>query len=101
MVLPSYYGEGLPKILIEAAACGRAIITTDHPGCRDAIIANKTGLLIPVKDSKSLAKAIRKLLSSRDLIIRMGRNGRVLAEENYDINDVINTHLLIYSQLIN
>ena len=45
VVLPSYYGEGLPKVLIEAAACGRAVVTTDHPGCRDAIEADVTGLL--------------------------------------------------------
>ena len=52
VVLPSYYGEGLPKILIEAAASGRAIVTTDWPGCRDAILPNKTGLLVPTRDPK-------------------------------------------------
>ena len=55
--LPSYR-EGFPKSLMEAAAAGRAVVTTDVPGCRDAIIPNKTGLLVPVKDSKALANAI-------------------------------------------
>ena len=54
VVLPSYYGEGLPKVLIEAAACGRAVVTTDHPGCRDAIEADVTGLLVPVRDAEAL-----------------------------------------------
>ena len=52
--LPSYR-EGLPKSLIEAAAASRAVVTTDVPGCREAIIPNKTGLLVPVKDSQKLA----------------------------------------------
>ena len=55
--LPSYR-EGLPKSLVEAAACGRAVITTDVPGCRDAILPNKTGMLVPIKDAKALANAI-------------------------------------------
>ena len=54
VVLPSYYGEGFPKILIEAAACGVPVVTTDHPGCRDAIIPNVTGLLVPIKNSNEL-----------------------------------------------
>ena len=64
MVLPSYYGEGLPKVLIEAAACGRAIVTTDHPGCRDAIEPNKTGLLVPIKNASALADAIEYLIKN-------------------------------------
>ena len=60
VVLPSYYGEGLPKILIEAAACGKPIITTDHQGCRDAIIHNKTGILIPAQRYQSLNFCFKK-----------------------------------------
>ena len=62
VVLPSYYGEGLPKVLIEAAACGRSGYT-DHPGCRDAIEADISGLLVPVRNEIALADAIEKLLS--------------------------------------
>ena len=59
-MLPSFYGEGLPKILIEAAACGKPVITTNHPGCRDAILPNKTGLLIP-KNSKNTSTQLSTL----------------------------------------
>ena len=65
VVLPSYYGEGLPKFLIEAAACGVPVITTDHPGCKDAIIKNKTGLLVPIKDSRAISKGILKLTNNK------------------------------------
>ena len=76
IVLPSYYGEGLPKVLIEAAACGRAVITTDHTGCRDAIEPGITGLLVPVRDPISLANAIHKLLINPSSCYIMGRAGR-------------------------
>ena len=61
--LPSYR-EGLPKALIEAAAASRAVITTDVPGCRDVIIPDKSGILVPVKDSKKLADAIEYLIDN-------------------------------------
>ncbi len=101
VVLPSYYGEGLPKILIEAAACGVPVITTDHPGCRDAIIPNVTGLLVPIKNSEALSKAILKLLNDDKLCEKMGRAGRELALKKYDINKVVKSHMEIYQQLIN
>ena len=62
--MPSYYGEGLPKVLIEAAAASRTIITTNIPGCRDAIIHNESGILIPIKDPISLANAIEMLINN-------------------------------------
>ena len=70
IVLPSYR-EGLPKVLIEAASCGRPVITTDVPGCRDAIIEGKTGFLVPPKDSKKLAERIQFLLSNKNLLEKM------------------------------
>lgn len=97
IVLPSYR-EGLPKSLIEAAACGRAVITTDVPGCRDAIEHNKTGLLVPVKSAGLLAKAIIKLVDNKELRYQFSINGRKLAESAFDINDVIDKHLDIYTQ---
>ena len=99
VVLPSYR-EGFPKILIEAAAIGRPVITTDVPGCRDAILANKTGLLVPVKDYNNLYKSIEKLLNNPTLMKEMGSRGRELAEYKYDINKVVSKHLDIYSGLI-
>jgi glycosyltransferase involved in cell wall biosynthesis len=95
IVLPSYR-EGLPKVLIEAAASGRAVVTTDVPGCRDAIDAEKTGLLVKVKDSQSLANAIKKLIQDRSLRISMGDAGRALAKSEFTIEKVIATHLSIY-----
>jgi len=100
VVLPSYYGEGLPKVLIEAAACGRPVITTDHPGCRDAIEPGITGLLVPVRDPKALASAIQELINDPERCISMGRAGRALAERKFDVKQVVQTHLDIYSELI-
>ena len=99
VVLPSYYGEGLPKVLIEAAACGRVVITTDHPGCKDAI-TQKTGVLIPIKNSEALADAIRDLLQNPQKAIKMGEAGRELAEQNYSIEKVCKKHIKIYKDLL-
>ncbi|ARC91076.1 glycosyltransferase family 1 protein [Vibrio coralliilyticus] len=99
MVLPSYR-EGFPKSLIEAAACGRATVTTDVPGCRDAIIDGKTGLLVPVKDSKSLARAIETLIDKPQYRMELGKQARLLAEKNYRIQDVIDVHMKLYSERV-
>lgn len=79
VTLPSYR-EGLPKVLIEAAACGRAVVTTDVPGCRDAIDPNVTGLLVPARDAVALADALQSLIDDPALRKRMGAAGRSLAE---------------------
>ncbi len=93
--LPSYR-EGLPKGLVEAAACGRAVVTTDVPGCRDAITPGETGLLVPVKDSIALADAIQTLVEQPELRKKMGAAGRVLAEEEFAIEKIVDQHLQIY-----
>ncbi|NHI01400.1 glycosyltransferase family 4 protein [Oceanimonas sp. MB9] len=98
--LPSYYGEGLPKCLVEAAACGRAVVTTDHPGCRDAIIPNVTGLLVPIKDSVALADAIQRFVEDAQLRHRMGEAGRTLAEEVFAIEKIVSQHMEIYNELV-
>lgn len=98
--LPSYYGEGLPKCLVEAAACGRAVITTDHPGCRDAIVPDETGILVPVKDPVALADAIQKLIEDIDLRQSMGRNGRILAQESFAIEKIVEQHMQIYKSCV-
>jgi glycosyltransferase involved in cell wall biosynthesis len=99
VTLPSYYGEGLPKVLIEAAACGRAVVTTDHPGCRDAIEPEKTGLLVPVRDPAALAAAIEMLIQDGELRHRMGQAGRTLAEREFTVESVVDAHLNIYKEL--
>lgn len=98
-VLPSYR-EGLPRSLIEAAACGRAVVTTDVPGCRDAIEPDQTGLLVPSKDAQALAQAIGRLANDTALRQQMGRAGRALAEREFDIEDVCRQHLDIYRSLL-
>lgn len=97
-VLPSYR-EGLPKSLIEAAACGRPVVTTDVPGCRDAIEPNVTGLLVPVRDAAALAGAIARLAEDAALRQAMGRAGRALAEREFDINQVARIHVALYDAL--
>lgn len=95
VVLPSYR-EGLPKSLIEAAACGRAVITTDVPGCRDAIEPEITGLLVASRNSNELASCISYLLVNDQIRRDLGRSGRILAERCFDIKNVVDTHLQIY-----
>lgn len=97
VVLPSYR-EGLPKILLEAAACGRPTITTDVPGCRDAIIPNETGVLIPAQDSSALAAAILTLIRDEQRCERMGKRGRKLVESEFDLRRVVNAHIHLYSE---
>ena len=97
--LPSYR-EGLPKSLIEAAAAGRAIVTTDVPGCRDAIIPNETGILVPSKNIKKLADALERLIQDPKLRITMGKAGRKFAEEEFPIKKIVQKHLDIYQDLL-
>lgn len=97
--LPSYR-EGLPKTLVEAAACGRAVITTDVPGCRDAITVGVTGLLVPVKNSLALAMAIEELAINYRRRNQMGAEGRQLAEAAFCIEKIVEQHLRIYRELI-
>lgn len=97
VVLPSYYREGLPKVLIEAAACGRAVITTDLPGCRDAIEDGVTGVLVPPRDAGALATAINALLGDRAKCESMGKAGRERAERLFDVRTVVKEHLKIYA----
>ena len=98
--LPSYR-EGFPKSLIEAAAASRAVVTTDVPGCRDAIIPNKTGLIVPVKDSQKLADALQWLIQNPKERISMGKAGRELAQKEFIIEKIVQSHLDIYQNLIN
>ena len=97
VVLPSY-AEGLPKVLLEAAACARAVVTTDVPGCRDAIERDVTGLLVPPRDAAALGQAIGRLLEDPALCERMGRAGRALAEREFGIERIVAAHLALYRE---
>lgn len=99
VALPSYR-EGLPKSLIEAAACGRAVVTTDVPGCRDAIEPNVSGFLVPARDEVALADALEQLISDATLRQTMGKAGRALAEREFSIEKVVAAHLQIYRELL-
>ena len=92
-VLPSYYREGLPRTILEALATGRPVITTDMPGCRDAIVDGKNGIVIPPKCSQSLADAIVGLLADRAKLEAMSRCAREIAVNTYDV-DIVNAQLL-------
>jgi len=95
VVLPSYR-EGLPKVLIEAAAAGRAVVTTDVVGCRDAIEIGKTGLVCNVKDVVDLAHTIKKLLQDDNLRHKFARQSHLLAQKEYDICKITAQHLQLY-----
>jgi glycosyltransferase involved in cell wall biosynthesis len=99
VVLPSYR-EGLPKILIEAQACGRAVVTTDVPGCRDAIDPGVTGLLVPARDPAALADAMELLLRDPQRCAAMGQAARAWAERCFDLRQVVTEHLRIYDELL-
>lgn len=93
--LPSYR-EGMPKALAEAAAAGRAIVATDVPGCREAVVPGRNGLLVPPRDAGALARALEQLLGDPALRQRMGRESRALAEERFDERVLISNTLELY-----
>jgi len=97
--LPSYR-EGMPKALLEAAASGRPIVTTDTPGCRDCVEPGITGLLVPQRDALALADALQGILTDPARRAAMGAAGRVLAERSFGLPLVIDRHLALYHGLI-
>ncbi len=97
VVVLASYREGLPKSLIEACAIGRPIVTTDVPGCREVVDDGVNGYLVPLKDSKALSRAIEKLILDKDLRIKMGKEGRKLAERDFSIESVIQKTFEIYA----
>lgn len=99
VALPSYYREGLPKSLIEASAIGRPIVTTDSVGCREAVEDGVNGFLVPIKNADVLAEKLRTLIDNKSLRVLMGRKSRELAEQNFAIERVVNTHLEIYNKV--
>lgn len=99
IVLPSYR-EGIPKSLLEAAAAGRPIVTTDVPGCRDTIVPGKSGLLVPVKDGQAIFKAVQQLADNAELRASMGKEGRALAEHEFAMPIIIDKHLAVYKGLL-
>lgn len=93
--LPSYR-EGMPKCLLEAAAAGKPVVTTDVIGCREAILPGETGLLVPVKDPAALRDALQHLINHPDERNAFGLRARVLAEQRFSIDAVIARIFEIY-----
>lgn len=99
VVLPSYR-EGLPKGLIEAAACALPLVTTDVPGCREVVRDGEDGLLVPARDAGALADAIRRLADDPELARRLGQAARAKALAQFDETIVIERTMAVYRELL-
>jgi glycosyltransferase involved in cell wall biosynthesis len=97
--LPSYR-EGMPKALLEAAAVGRAIVTTDVPGCRDAVAGGAIGLLVPARTVEPLAAALAKLIRDPLEASRLGAAAQEHARLHFSDQSVLSSHLRIYEELL-
>src|SRR5690606_36146674 len=86
-VLPSYR-EGTPRTVLEAMAMGRAVITTDAPGCRATVVDGDNGSLVPVKSVDKLVEAMQRFINNPDLVTQMGERSRQVAEHKYDVHKV-------------
>ena len=96
---PTFYREGVPKVLIEAAACERPIVTTDMPGCREIVRDGENGFLVPPKDTGALVSALEKLLESEQQRKEMGRTGRQIVREEFSVEQVVLETMNVYEQL--
>lgn len=96
VVLPTYYGEGVPRILIEAAASGKPLVATDMPGCHEIVQHRLNGILIPPRDSRELARAIKEILPDDLCMARMGKHSRRLACDEFSQEQVINKTFQVY-----
>jgi glycosyltransferase involved in cell wall biosynthesis len=99
VALPSYR-EGFPRSLMEASAMSRPVVASDVSGCRQAVIDGRNGFLVPPKDSRALAEKIGLLLDDAELARRFGGEGRVLAEERFDVSRVIERLRACYDELL-
>ncbi len=96
VVYPSYYGEGIPRVLLESCAAGKAIVTTDHPGCREAVDNGINGKLVPVKDAFETANAIESILQDHAARQGMERASRAKAEAEFDIHKIVEQTVALY-----
>jgi len=95
-VLPSWYREGVPRTLLEAASMAKPIVTTDTVGCREVVENGVNGFLVPIQDSHALAERISTLLQDDALRHRMGLNGRAKAIREFDVQHVVRQYLELY-----
>jgi glycosyltransferase involved in cell wall biosynthesis len=97
--LPSY-GEGVPKVLIEAAACGRPVVGADAPGCREIVRHRRNGLLVPTRDPVALAAALEELIGSPALRASLGAAGRAMVISEFSLSRVIADTLALYGKFL-
>jgi glycosyltransferase involved in cell wall biosynthesis len=100
VTLPTMYGEGVPTALLEGAACGRPLVATDMPGCRDIVLDQFNGLIVPPNDPVALADALGKLLADPALRGRMGSAGRQLVLQKFTVSYVNHSTLSVYQELL-
>ena len=98
--LPSTYGEGVPKVLLEAAASARPIVASDIPGCREVVRTGENGLLVRPGDAVHLEQALETLIADPAMRGRMGRRSREIAEDHFSIDDIAAQTLEVYTDLI-
>jgi len=99
VALPSYH-EGLPRVLLEAAASGRPLVATDIPGCREIIRGGHNGFLVPPRDPVALADALAKLLHDPGMRARMGQAGRSMVVMEFSDEQVIDETMQLYNEVL-
>ena len=99
VVLLSYYGEGVPRILLEGMAMGKPIVTTDSVGCREVVDEGQNGYLVPVRDAHALAEAIGDLFCDEGKRQRFGRQSRMKVETEFDEQSVVDKALELLCRL--
>ena len=100
IVLPSYYREGIPRVLLEAASLEKPLITTNVPGCKEVVIHNYNGLLIPPKNIEKLIESIEFFIKNREKINSFGKNSRSLVKERFDSNLIFAQYINLYTTLL-
>lgn len=98
--LPTFYGEGVPKALIEAMASSRAIVTTDIPGCRELVAQGRNGILVAPRDVAALSTALEALIQDPERCRHMGMAGRQMVEQSLSLNQVLKETLALYAELV-
>lgn len=99
IAFPSYYGEGIPRVLLEALAMGKPIVTTNHAGCRETVEPGLNGFLVPVRNVDLLVEALEKLILDKDLRMRFGKYSRIKAQREFSEGNIIWQTLQIYDSL--
>lgn len=99
-VLPTAYREGIPRVLLEAAASGLPLITTDTPGCNEVVENEVNGFLIPIRDSRALGQALLQLIEQPELRQRFGEISRQRTVEHFDLSVIATQTSVMYRQLL-